>query len=389
MAVAMLAGLVAAAGVAMPALAAQDRVALVMAVEDYAHLNKSLVSIDTAQKIADALKKQGFDVSLVKNPANAASRAGLSDFAEKAKGAEAAVVILTGHGASAAGRTYYLPQNAEITRDSDLLSRALALPIFVQIVGKAKFGAVFFLMTAAEIPSTLQSISARPSFPGDPDSNVVVVFSSSDKVPLSRVDRVSQQAAVDFAEAADETPLMVESLVNAAAAGGVGKVFGKVPTLDLSKAKQPDVAAAGSSSVAREAEARREAERRAKEAEDRVRQVEAEARQAEQRAREAEERARSESRRAQQAGQVATPAAAPASAEASDIDSLRIIEALFGRGKRKRIQYELRQRDFYKGPIDAIFGDQTRQAIADYQRSQGSEATGYLTPQQLQALIGG
>lgn len=61
---------------ARPALAAQDRVALVMAVEDYAHLHKSLVSVDTAQKIADALKKQGFVVSLVKNPAKTAGRAG-------------------------------------------------------------------------------------------------------------------------------------------------------------------------------------------------------------------------------------------------------------------------------------------------------------------------
>ncbi|MDX2287821.1 MAG: peptidoglycan-binding protein [Hyphomicrobiaceae bacterium] len=378
--------------------AASDRVALIMAVQDYGHFAKAPVPIATAQKLADALTAQGFDVLLSKNPNNADARAMLRDFAGKADGANAALVVLMGHGASSGGRTYFLPSNAEITRDSDLLSRALALPSVVQLVGRAKFGGVLFTMTVADISSTLQSISARPSFPGEPPENVVVVFSSSDKVPVSRVDRVSEQAAADLADAAAEKPLLAEVLVNAAAAGGVGKVYGKVPALDLSKAPEPVVAANPSSGVAaREVEARRDAERRAREAEERVRDAEA-------RARDAEERARAEARRAQDAtaksavlserGTSGTPAAAQPAAPADgagasdDTDSLRVVEALFGRAKRKRIQFELKKRAFYTGPIDAIFGDLTRQAIMEYQKSLGVQETGYLTPLQLQDLVG-
>ncbi|MEW5963020.1 MAG: caspase family protein, partial [Pseudomonadota bacterium] len=192
-----------------------------MAVEEYSHLNKSPITAKNANQIGEALKRHGFDVTVSANPNNAVARATLRDFAQKAEGAHAAIIVLTGHGASAAGMTYFLPGNAEITRDTDLLSRGLAVPSVAQIAGKAKHGAVFFLMTVAEIPTTLQSIGARPSLASSPSDNVVVVFSSSDKVPVSRVDKVSEQAARDFADAAGETPLLMTALVNSAAAGGV------------------------------------------------------------------------------------------------------------------------------------------------------------------------
>lgn len=49
----------------------------------------------------------------------------------------------------------------------------------------------------------------------------------------------------------------------------------------------------------------------------------------------------------------------------------------------------MRDLGFYSGPIDAIFGDITRQAIQDYQADVGDPVTGYLTPNQIQALIEG
>jgi hypothetical protein len=361
-----------------------------MAVEDYSHLNKSPIAVKNASQIGDALKRHGFDVTVSANPNNAVARATLRDFAQKAEGAHAALVVLTGHGASSAGMTYFLPGNAEITRDTDLLSRGLAVPSIAQIVGKAKHGAVFFLMTVADIPTTLQSIGARPSLASSPADNVVVVFSSSDKVPVSRVDKVSEQAAKDFADAAGETPLLMTALVNSAAAGGIGKVVGNAPELDLTKPPAPPAGASAGAASAQEAEARRAAEARARQAEER-------AREAETRARQAEEKARQEAKRAEEAkaaapGPVAATVAVgaapdPAPPSAEDINALQIVEALLGRSQRKQVQARLRQLGFYKGGVDAIFGELTRQAITDYQKSIGASPTGYMTPQQFQKLV--
>lgn len=388
---------------ARPAYAGKDRVALVMVVEAYSHFTKSIVTSDTTQKMGEILRKRGFDVTVVKDPNNAVARAKLREFAQEAVDANVAIAVLAGHGVSSRGRTYLLPSNAEIVRDSDLLSRGLALPSVVRIVGRAKTGAVFFLMTAADIPSTLQSVSARPVLSGEVGENVVVVFSTSDKVPVSRVDKVTAQAAADFVDALSETPLLAKGLVDAAAAGGIGKVFGNVPDIDLSKAPEPPAASARSPEAAsREAAAIREAEQRAREAEERARQLEARAREAEERARaekrEAEARAREAVQRAQEEAQRAKkaedetlarstqPDTSESQAPAANIESLKIIEALFGRAKRKQIQYQLKKRGLYVGQIDAIFGDLTRQAIRGYQSSLGDDQTGYLTPQQLQSL---
>ena len=40
----------------------------------------------------------------------------------------------------------------------------------------------------------------------------------------------------------------------------------------------------------------------------------------------------------------------------------------------------------YTGPINSIMGPLTREAIMGYQRSRGAKVTGYLTPDQFEAL---
>ncbi|KUO66032.1 MAG: hypothetical protein APF80_07075 [Alphaproteobacteria bacterium BRH_c36] len=376
----------------------KDRVALLLSVEDYASYGKSAIDSDIIKKMGSALEAQGFSVDLVTNANNATVRATLRDFAHKSEDARVALVVLAGHGVGSGGRSYLLPSNAEIRRDSDLLSRGVAIASVAQIAGRAKHGGVFFFMTAPDISSTLQSISARPAMAASPSDNVFVVFSTSDKVPVSRVGGVSRQAAADFADAASETPLMMSTLVGSASAGDIGKIVGKVVDLDLSKAPEPEpaptVAAPVPSKV--EVDARREAERRAREAEERAKAAEA-------RARDAEARARLEEQRAEEARSFAaappvetapTPPPEPAktsepAAEPDNVEALQLVEALLGRSKKKDLQRKLRDLGFYKGPIDAIFGDLTRQSIKDFQSDSGAAVTGYLTPVQIQALIEG
>lgn len=380
---------------ALPAPAESgDRVALILSVENYAAYGKSAIPTNTLRGIGSALETQGFSVQTVTDANNAVARATLREFAHEAKDARVAIVVLAGHGVGSGGRAYLLPSNARIRRASDLLSRGIAVASVAQITGRAKHGAVFFFMTVADIPSTLQSISARPLMVKSPNDNVVVVFSTSNKVPVSRVGSVSRQAALDFLDAAGEKPLMLSTLVGSASAGDVGKVLGEVADLDLSKAPEapPPAETTAAEPSQEEIEARQEAERRASEAERRARDAEA-------RAREAEARAQLEAKRAREAQSAAeaaetTPIAQETetekhAAEETDVDALKVVEALLGRSKKKQLQREMRKLGFYKGPIDAIFGVLTRQAIKDYQADSGDEVTGYLTPKQIQSLIEG
>ncbi len=381
--------------ISAPAVAAADRVALVLGVEDYSSYAKSAINGQTLEKIGNALKEKGFEVEVASNVNNANSRAMLREFAGKADGARVAIVVLAGHGVASAGRAYLLPSNSKIRRASDLLSRGVSVSSVAQIAAKAKHGAVFFFATVADIPSTLQSISPRPSIKTVPHDNVIVVFSTSDKIPVSRVGSVSRQAALDFADAATDTPLTLETLVGAGSAGDVGKVVGTVADVDLTKAPEPAAppqTAQNDLQTEQETAAREEAERRAREAEQRAREAEARAKEAEERARlEAEkaEEARNEAEANQVANQVEEPPKPAAEPEPANVEALKLVEALLGRSKKKDLQRELAKRGFYKGPIDAIFGDLTRQGIRDFQSDAGAAVTGYLTPEQIQKLIEG
>jgi hypothetical protein len=280
-----------------------------LAAEKYDHFSPSSVTADTGQKIADAIKGRGFDVTFVKNPSDAVARAALRDFAQRATGANAAIVVLTGHGVSFDGRSYFLPTNAEITRDSDLLSRGLAVPSVAGIVARAKFGGVFFFMTVAPLPSTMQSVTARPSFANQLQKNVVVTFSTSDKIPVSQVDRVTEEAATVFIRGVNSEPFTAATLVHAGVAGGEGQVFGSIPELDLSKSPKSPAVAAPPPPVAVSQSSSLEADQRAKEAEDRANDVEA-------RAKEAEDKARAEAEEAQARAREAEARASEAEAKA-------------------------------------------------------------------------
>jgi len=370
----------------LPSAAAdEDRVALILSAQDYTNYGKSEINADTLGKMGAALKGQGFRIDVVTNANNSTSRAKLRDFAKKAENARVAIVVLAGHGVGSGGRAYFLPSNVEIRRASDLFSRAVAVSSVAQIAGRAQTGAVFFFTTVADLSSTLQNISARPSMSSTPKDNIFVVFSTSDRVPVSRVSTVSRQAALAFADAAIETPLMMSALVGAALAGDVGKIIGTVAELDLSKAPEAVLAAqaAPSKPSQEEIEARRVAELRARDAEKRASEAEARAKLEAKRAREAQAAA---------AANEPTPAAQQPAAELpqreeSNVGALKVVEALLGRSKKKQLQRRLRKLGFYNGPIDAIFGDLTRQGIRDYQADSADDTTGYLTPKQIQFLI--
>jgi hypothetical protein len=213
---------------------AAERVALVMVAEDYQKLQKSSVGVKRGNDIADALTARGFDVIFSANPSNSGARASLRDFSAKASTAELAMAVLIGHGSSWGGQSFFLPSNSEIGRATDLLSRGLSITNIAQIVGRAKNGGVFFFMTSPNFSATIEGLDTRPQFTAEIGKNVFAVFSSSAKIPVSRVDSTSEQAAEELSKVLRQSAPMLSDAVTAAR-GISGMIIGVVADLTLEK----------------------------------------------------------------------------------------------------------------------------------------------------------
>lgn len=417
---------------AITAVNAKGRVALLLGAEKYQHFKASAITVGQNEALEKALSAQGFDVVLVGNPGNAAARAALSEFARKAKSADFALIVASGHFATYRRQSFFLPTNARVRRATDLFSRGLSVANLANIAQGAKAGALLLMMTVPDISSTIAGIGAQPDLATPPPGNVVAVFSTSTKVPVSRVDSLSVRAMKDVVEVAGEKPMTLAALVDGASAGRTGRVIGEVKDANLSedaskpKPAKPEPAADDERKARELAEARlnaameraRLAEQRARAAENKAKEKEAQAAaalEAERRAaadkKSTEERAKrelaeaaarkaeAERRKAEAERKLAAANSAPAQplpsttpppappSDGTNIQSLQVVEALLGRGQRRVIQRILKAQGFYDGPIDAIFGERTRTAIKDFQRSTGSAETGYLTPEQLQELV--
>jgi hypothetical protein len=392
---------------------AAGRTALVMVAEDYQKLPKSSIGVKRGTEIAEALKARGFEVILSQNPNNATARASLRDFAAKADGSDLALAMLIGHGTAWSGQTFFLATNTEIDRASDLMSRALSTTSIAQIVGRARYGGVFFFMTIPSFGSTIEGLDARPQFAGEIAKNVFAVFSNSARVPVSRVDAAGEQAAEALARVLQQPSPALEDAVRAASNGNTGVVIGRAEEISLATPPpappaQPQPAVfttpPPSASVENKAgiEAKLEAERQARElAESRARQeqIRAERAQAEvQKAQADAKKAQADAERAQadaeRAKQEAKRVEAQAQIAAAQAEALKrsnaaepIEDAQLGQKQRQMIQRRLKEMGLYTGPIDAIMGPLTREAIMGFQRGRGAAITGYLTAEQFDALL--
>ena len=83
----------------------------------------------------------------------------------------------------------------------------------------------------------------------------------------------------------------------------------------------------------------------------------------------------------------APPAPTTAAPPAPPSPSVLPAEAEMTAADRRQVQEALRRLDYYKGPVDGIFGPLTRAAIRRFQQNIGSDATGYLTADQVNRLV--
>jgi len=390
---------------------AAGRVALVLAAEDYQKLPKSTIGTKRGAEIAEALKARGFEVIVSPNPSNATARASLRDFAAKAEGADLAFVVLIGHGVAWGGQTFFLATNTELGRATDLLSRALSTTNIAQIVGRAQTGSVFFFMTSPTFETPVEGLDTRPQFTGEAPKNAVTTFSSSARIPVSRIDAAGEQAADALTKLLQQPNPSLNEAVKVASNGSMGAVFGRVDEISLAKpapvpVAQPAVSTAPQvASIAQkpdEIEGKLEAERRAREqAETRARdeQLRAERAQAEvlkaqadaKKAQADVEKAQADAEKAKQEAKRVEAQAQIAAAQAEGLRHVPVAAAIedtqLGQKQRRLIQQRLRELGLYTGPLDAIMGPLTREAIMGYQKSRSAAVTGYLTPEQFDALL--
>jgi hypothetical protein len=407
--------LVAASGALVVALTpswveAAGRVALVMVGEDYQKLQKSNVSARQASDIAEALQAKGFEVLLGTNPTNARARAVLLDFSRKASDADFAIAFVMGHVAAAGGQSYFLPVNTELSVSTDLFSRGISISSVAQIAGKAHAGAVVVLMTSPNFENAVPGLDTRPQYATANPTSVVTVFSSSPKVSVSRIDVVSAQAADAAARVLQQPAPSLAELVKAVSAD-VGAVFGAPAEINLERPVPAQEIAAPSGAQSAQAKlaadaqdkqkGRAESERRSKDDEAQAGAARLQLQQAKtelekakaetQRAQAEASRAEAEAEKAKAEAQAELARARTANANASEqvpaVSPTPVDEKQLGKRQRERIQERLRDMSLYTGPIDSIMGPLTREAIMGYQRSKGAKVTGYLTPEQFQALL--
>jgi peptidoglycan hydrolase-like protein with peptidoglycan-binding domain len=59
------------------------------------------------------------------------------------------------------------------------------------------------------------------------------------------------------------------------------------------------------------------------------------------------------------------------------------------KANRRQIQEALRRLDYYKGPVDGVFGPLTRAAIRRFQHEIKAGTTGHLTAEEANRLVTG
>jgi uncharacterized caspase-like protein len=84
-------------------------------------------AVDDARAMTDEMRTHGFDVSLGEDLTKQAMLNAFSNFASKIEPGAIALIFFSGYGIQSEGRTYLIPVNAEIWRETDVARDGVAL----------------------------------------------------------------------------------------------------------------------------------------------------------------------------------------------------------------------------------------------------------------------
>ncbi|UWR03649.1 caspase family protein [Ruegeria conchae] len=116
------------------ALAATDRLALVIGNSAYDHVSNLPNPVNDAGDIAAALERIGFDVTLGTDLDYNRMRLALRDFSETAQNAKVALIYFAGHGIEIDNTNFLIPVNAQLRSDRDVEFETIRLDMAVNSI---------------------------------------------------------------------------------------------------------------------------------------------------------------------------------------------------------------------------------------------------------------
>ena len=283
---------------------------------------------DRADTVAQGLGRINAETLRVTDPSNASLRAVMRRFAKEAEQSEVAIVYIDMPTVTFEERVFVLPQEAELSRATDLFTQAVPLGAFARMTALSERGGAVIVTardTGTQLPAEIGAATKAPAaesgmseillVPAGQSAPAVAAFSELMANPV-RVDLravLETMAGTELAtlSALPPAPIVLKAPIQVGA-----------PPVQVVQLPAP---------VANLAQ---------------------------------------------------TPEAEPPS-----IDELTIIEQSLSPAVKRRLQRALRGMGHYDGLIDGIVGDQTRAAINAFQAERSEDETGFLTPGQLRELL--
>jgi hypothetical protein len=194
---------------AAPAVRAGERVALVIGMAAYAHVEPLDNTVNDARLIGDTLEGIGFEVTRVEDAGYRDLRAALDRFAFRAETADLALVYYAGHGVEVAGENFLIPVDADVRSNADVARQSVSLDDLLHAVDRARVMRIVILDSCRNNPFGGLVGEAGGSLPAargglappSPERGTLVAFAARDgEVALDGIGGNSP-----FAEALAET----------------------------------------------------------------------------------------------------------------------------------------------------------------------------------------
>ncbi|QYK42400.1 MAG: caspase family protein [Paracoccaceae bacterium] len=168
--------------------AATERVALVIGMAAYEHIDPLDNTVNDARLIADTLTGIGFDVTLIADAGYQDLRQAMDSFAFRSETADLALVYFAGHGVEVGGENFLIPVDANVQSTPDVQRQSVSLTEFLQVVDRARTMRIVILDSCRNNPFgdtldfTLADGAAQRGglAPPSPDRGTLVAFAARD-----------------------------------------------------------------------------------------------------------------------------------------------------------------------------------------------------------------
>ncbi|TMV11374.1 caspase family protein [Arenibacterium halophilum] len=174
------------------AMAASDRVALVLGMSAYQSIPPLDNTINDAEAMAKALDGIGFDVTLALDATTDQLRQQLDDFAFRSETADLALIYFAGHGVEVQGENFLIPVDANVQSNRDVQRQSVSLKQLLDAVERARKMRIVILDSCRDNPlgDLIEMDSSGNITRGggergglaaaDPDRGTLVAFAAKD-----------------------------------------------------------------------------------------------------------------------------------------------------------------------------------------------------------------